>query len=58
MAALARDAAARLQLLRLQRGVRWSGWEALRGAPAAQVDHAIDSAVRELCAAECAVTAS
>jgi hypothetical protein len=49
---------ARLQLLRLLRGERWPGWEALREAPAAQVDHAIDLAVRELGAAECAVTAN
>lgn len=48
---------ARLQLLRLLRGGHWPGWEALRGAPAAQVDRAIDAAVSDLGAAECAVTA-
>jgi hypothetical protein len=49
---------ARLQLLRLLRGEHWTGWEALRGAPMAQVDRAIDAAVGELGAVECAVTAS
>jgi hypothetical protein len=50
---------AKLQFLRLLKGVHWTGWRALQDdASHEAIDRALDDAVRELGHAQCAVTAA